>query len=104
MIKEKSLELFTAVPKVHNCAQAVICGAGREDLKDAMAVCGGGKAPDGICGALHAALLLAPAAENEEIKRKFAAQAGDITCRQIKAASYPCVKCVELAADLLENL
>jgi hypothetical protein len=35
-MKNNAVELFTAVPKQHNCAQAVVCGAGREDLKMAM--------------------------------------------------------------------
>ena len=43
-MKNNAVELFTAVPKQHNCAQAVVCGAGREDLKMAMATCGGGRA------------------------------------------------------------
>ena len=57
----KAVELFTAVPKLHNCAQAVAAGAGDEALAESMKVCGGGKAPLGRCGALHAALELTPA-------------------------------------------
>ena len=52
----KAFELFTAVPKLHNCAQAVAAGAGNETLAAAMQSCGGGRAPLGRCGALYAAL------------------------------------------------
>ena len=41
----KAVELFTAVPKLHNCAQAVADGAGNRELACEMAACGGGKAP-----------------------------------------------------------
>ena len=67
-MKNNAVELFTAVPKQHTCAQAVVCGAGREDLKMAMATCGGGRAPDGICGAVWGAAQLLP--EEKMIKRK----------------------------------
>lgn len=104
MSKEKALGFFTAVPKVHNCAQAVACGADREDLKVELASCGGGKAPEGLCGALYAALLIAPAEKHEEIKREFAAKAGFQTCREIKTVSkFPCADCVAAASELLEK-
>ena len=51
----KAFELFTAVPKLHNCAQAVADGMGRKDLVLELAACGGGRAPEGLCGALHSA-------------------------------------------------
>ena len=104
MFKEKALGFFTAVPKMHNCAQAVACGAGREDLKDELAKCGGGKAPEGLCGALYAALLLAPVEKHDEIKQKFAEKAAYLTCREIKTISkFPCADCVALASELLEK-
>ena len=104
MIKEKAVEVFSAVPKMHNCAQAVAYGAGRSDLNDKLAVCGGGKAPGGMCGALYAALLLAPPQMHESIKNEFIAKAGFATCREIKTVSkYPCVECVALASELIEK-
>ena len=100
----KAVELFTAVPKLHNCAQAVAAGAGREDLVAAFAVCGGGKAPGGLCGALHAALALAPESEHEKIKAAFAEKAGALTCREIKSGTlFPCAECVRAAAELTEK-
>ena len=38
----KAVELFTAVPKLHNCAQAVAAGAGNEAMAEAM------KAPEDL--------------------------------------------------------
>ena len=103
-MKEKALKLFTAVPKLHNCAQAVACGAERDDLKDELSKCGGGKAPGGLCGALYSALLLSPAEKHDKIKRDFAAKAGFLNCSEIKTISkFPCADCVTLGAELLEK-
>lgn len=100
----KAVSLFTAVPKLHNCAQAVAAGAGREEMAADLAVCGGGRAPEGLCGALHAALLLVEAENHQALKDEFLAAAGALTCKDIKGSThYPCVECVRLAADLAEK-
>lgn len=104
MSAEKAVELFTAVPKLHNCAQAVAGGCGREDLVAELASCGGGKAPGGFCGALYAACVISDEAEKEEIISRFRKAAGAITCREIKTVTgYPCVECVRTAAGLLKK-
>ncbi|MBQ9694230.1 MAG: hypothetical protein IJV69_05680 [Kiritimatiellae bacterium] len=97
--------LFTAVPKRHNCAQAVVEGCGgAPELVAEMAACGGGRAPGGLCGALHGALVLCPD-HAEEIKAAFAEAVGALTCREIKtAAQTPCPLCVEAAATIVEKL
>ena len=98
----KAEELFAAPGHPYNCAQSVAAGAGHEELVPELASCGGGRAPEGLCGALHAALRLAPAYAHSEIKRQFEAGAGALTCRAIKGTAHtPCAKCVALAADLL---
>ncbi len=95
---------FTAPGHPYNCAQSVALGANRPILAEELRSCGGGRAPEGICGALHAALLLAPAEKREEIREAFRARAGALTCREIKGeAKTPCLSCVELAAELLEK-
>ncbi len=95
--------LFTAVPKQHNCAQAVMAGCGGTPEQVAeMAACGGGRAPGGLCGALHAALLLCPN-QAEAIKATFAQKVGALTCRDIKTKTgTPCPVCVEVAAQCVE--
>ena len=101
----KAHALFTAVPKLHNCAQAVMegCGGKPEQVAE-MAACGAGRAPGGLCGALHAALILRPEAA-DEIKAAFQREVGALTCREIKTTvGTPCPVCVETAAKLVETL
>ncbi|MDD3886639.1 MAG: hypothetical protein PHI35_07200 [Victivallaceae bacterium] len=99
----RAVEVFSELPKTCNCAQAVAVGLGHEELKAELAMCGGGRAPEGRCGALHAALRLTPAEEHESIKAEFRRTAGSEFCRELKGVyQYPCVKCVELAAKLAE--
>lgn len=93
-----------------NCAQSVAHAwqtKHKADPKttDAFAACGGGKAPDGLCGALHAAHTLAGDVGASAIRDAFARQTGGhLTCRDIRAArALPCAGCVELAAELLEQ-
>ena len=100
----KAEEIFSAVPKTHNCAQAVAAGAGRDDLVPALAVCGGGRAPGGLCGALHAALAIAPQEHHAQMKADFASATGALTCKEIKGFTHtPCAKCVATGASLLEK-
>jgi hypothetical protein len=93
-----------------NCAQAVaaawqLAGLGASQARQDFADCGGGRAPAGVCGALHAANRIAGAQRAEQIAREFAAAAGGhTTCREIRSARVlSCAGCVELAAELLEN-
>ena len=53
--------------------------------------------------ALYAALRLLPETEHEAAKQRFAAAAGAIRCREIKAGGFPCVQCVALAESLLKS-
>lgn len=96
--------LFTAVPKQHNCAQAVVagCGGSPEQVAE-MAACGGGRAPGGLCGALYGALMLCPD-HAEQVKARFKEETGALTCRDIKTKSQtPCAVCVESAARIVET-
>lgn len=96
--------LFTAVPRQHNCAQAVACGCGREDLNGEMAACGGGRAPGGLCGALHAAMEIVPESARAELRREFAQKLGADTCAALKGdLRVPCPDCVKTAAELAEK-
>lgn len=101
----KAFELFTAIPKLHNCAQAVAAGAGNNKLAQDMSSCGGGKAPLGRCGALHAALMLTPENQHAALIAEFVQLAGAESCREIKTAEqpFPCAECVRLAAELVEK-
>lgn len=101
----KAVEYFTAVPKKHNCAQAVAAGAGNDELAEELKCCGGGNAPGGRCGALHAALLLTPEKSHPEIISEFVRAAGSELCREIKnrEVPYPCVECVRTGAGLADK-
>ena len=104
MSVELAVKLFTAVPKKHNCAQAVADGCGLPDLAAGMASCGGGKAPEGMCGALYAALFFASAEDKKKMTEEFRDAAGSTLCREIKTVTgYPCCECVRTAASLVEK-
>ena len=101
----KAVELFTAVPRNHNCAQAVAAGCGYETLVSEMKSCGGGNAPDNCCGALFAALCIAGKEHADALKEEFIGTLGSFRCRELKAANpaVSCVECVRVAAELLEK-
>lgn len=100
----KAVELFTAVPRQHNCAQSVAVGAGRDDLAEELATCGNGRAPEGMCGALYAALRIVPEACRETARQNFIHFVGSDTCVIIKMRNrIPCIRCVEKAAELVER-
>ncbi len=100
----RSGEFYTAPGHPYNCAQAVALGNGHEELAEELSRCGGGRAPEGLCGALHAALLLAPPETRQALKEAFLKEVGALTCREIKGGTgTPCLQCVETAAALLEK-
>ncbi len=100
----KALELFSASPRMHNCAQAVASGTGHDELFAELNSCGGGKAPEGRCGALHAAMLIAGPKRAEEIRKSFVAELGSEKCAELKRVlSVPCARCVETGARLAET-
>ena len=98
-----AVELFTATPRMHNCAQAVAGGLGRDELLPELAACGGGRAPGGVCGALHAAMLIAGSEHAGALRGRFVAELGSDQCAELKRVhNVPCAKCVETAAQLAE--
>jgi len=95
-----------------NCAMSVAYGFARTSGKseedslqaaEQFRSCGGGRAPEGTCGALHAAKTLCPdkALEIEKIFKDGAK--GCTRCREIRPqAIIPCNRCVELAGEALD--
>lgn len=105
---EKSLQAYQE--EKLNCAQSILRGfqdkkqISDERIADAKKH-GGGRAEDGVCGALHAAAQLA---ENDEIRQSlhenFIVHAGSSKCREIRRAEkLSCAGCVELAAKTLHE-
>lgn len=91
--------------KPYSCAQTVYAAFAPFDAEkmEFMRQNSGGKAPEGACGALFAAMSLNPA-RAEEIKREFAKQAGDFRCAQLKGVhKTPCQECVRIAASLVNQ-
>lgn len=93
-----------------NCAQSVAFAwankyPGGRGVEDVFAGCGAGRAPGGLCGAIHASCTLAGPAAEGSIKQAFAEKTGGhLTCKDIRAAKImPCSECVEVAAELLEQ-
>jgi hypothetical protein len=93
-----------------NCAQSILKAfRHRKDITqneiDAARALGGGKAAGGVCGALHAALLLHDdRGKKQSLRESFEERAGSEQCREIRAKKIvTCEQCVELAAELLEK-
>jgi bacterioferritin-associated ferredoxin len=91
-----------------NCAQSVLRAfqEHRSISEDEIVQArhhGGGRAENGVCGALHAAIKLTDdPSVRDHLRSTFVARAGAETCREIRrAARLPCVECVRLAASLL---
>ena len=100
----QALEIFERVPRTHNCAQAVAAGCGHPELMEELSSCGGGRAPEGRCGALHAVLLMVPAERREAVRQEFIRKNGSEFCRELKTVHHtPCSQCVETAAALVES-
>lgn len=97
-----------------NCAMSVAYGYARAHGKsDEESVAyaapfkglSGGRAPDGLCGALHMAKLLQPdhADAIEQFFREGAK--GVARCKEIRpTAVIPCNRCVALAGEALDFL
>jgi len=100
----RALELFQRMPRTCNCAQSVAAGCGHPELTAELSSCGGGRAPEGRCGALHAALRMVPAERGEAVRAAFIAKNGSEFCRELKTVHHtPCEQCVETAAALAEQ-
>ena len=95
-----------------NCCQAVLKAyADNADISDDyihenFAKYGGGRAPEGMCGALYAAVLLLKDQPEElnKIADEFTKSASSANCRDIrKAGTLHCIQCVELVGQMLED-
>ena len=105
VVTEELLEKATATlrqpPRRLNCAQSVLALCGNEGRIEEFAEFGGGRAPEGLCGALYAALQLVPDEKRGALRRAFAEEAGAEKCLDIKKGSgTSCQMCVAIAAAL----
>lgn len=96
-----------------NCAQSVIYAFKEKfgispDIIESFVAFGGGRAPDGLCGAFFAARYIlekhAAGGEPSELDEYFAEQAGALKCREIRMCRMlSCIGCVEKSAEFLEK-
>lgn len=98
--EQKALSIFRQPPRCLNCAQTICAAMDREDLVDFMSDKARGQAPGGTCGALFAAMTLAPD-RAEEIRTAFTHTLGANTCAALKALHNPCPRCVQTAIQQL---
>ena len=106
--RKKADEYFHAKPENFNCAQAVLKAFQDEfDISEqeiaAYKAYGGGRAENGICGALFAAKRLSKQSEKESLEKEFVSELGTIYCRELKLSGKACLDCVRLADSLVEK-
>lgn len=100
--EEKALSIFRQPPRCLNCAQTICATMDREDLVESMQDKARGNAPGGTCGALFAAMALAPE-RAESLRKAFTQALGANTCAALKAAHTPCPRSVTTAIRLLQG-
>jgi hypothetical protein len=107
-MKELALKVFRQPPDRLNCAQSVLHAWGEVVGDTAITIpelktFGAGRAPEGLCGAIYAACLLAPH-RAEELKAAFTARVSSLHCKEIRTAKkLSCANCVAEAAELLDG-
>jgi len=99
---------FHSLPGNLNCAQAILKGFQQEfDITDQeieeFRALGGGRAQDGLCGALYSAERLLSQAGRPGIREEFKSRVGETHCLAIKTTKFPCIDCVRIADELLEK-
>lgn len=95
-----------------NCAQEVA-----EVLKDrwplsetqkrTLSLCGGGMAPEGVCGSFYAVQMLIKEQPEliEDCRQIFIQQAGSEKCREIKKLRrLSCLGCIAKSVEFLEKI
>jgi len=99
---------FHSLPGNLNCAQAILKGFQQEfDITDQeieeFRALGGGRAQDGLCGALYSAERLLSQAGRPGIREEFKSRVGETHCLAIKTTKFPCIDCVRIADELLDK-
>ena len=99
-----------------NCAQSVLSAFKEdfnieEDMLEAFKSYGGGKAPNGLCGALYAVKCIVNKQQGQdeekeaELEEYFLKHAGALECSNIRGLKkLSCVGCVEKSSEFLEGL
>lgn len=107
-MKERALHFFHGAER-DNCAQAVHRSLSKysrheEEKIRELAAAGGGRAPEGLCGALYAAKQVLPAERRAQLREMFEQNAGAVQCREIRRGRrMSCRDCVATAAGYVEE-
>jgi len=105
-MSEKSQRALSVFRNPYSCAQAVAF-AFKDLSENELAIYksnSGGKAPDGICGALFAALANTQSGNHRKVIEEFVKQTGAMHCSDIKQIyKTPCSKCVVAATEIAEQ-
>jgi hypothetical protein len=109
--KIKATDTFHHPQHRHNCAQAI---ANKwhsylglpPSIVDDMKAFGGGRSPEGMCGALYAGLELLPLADSKkQMLDEFKNITGQTKCRDLKCdKKVSCQQCVDIADQIIEKL
>ncbi len=110
-ITMKATDTFHHPAYRHNCAQAIahkwhqhfeIPFAIVADMKS----CGGGRSPEGLCGALYAGMnILDKKEDKQHLLTQFEATTGQTKCLELKRdRKFSCPQCVDLVDRLIEEI
>ncbi|MBP5640267.1 MAG: C_GCAxxG_C_C family protein [Victivallales bacterium] len=103
--REEASLIFRKPPRMLNCSQSVAAACGHDEMVDGLSGFGGGRAPEGMCGALYAAMAMVPEEKRAELRKRFAESVGNEACRDIKAVNkVPCIDCVATAIALAREI
>lgn len=105
--RKKSIEYFHVAPENFNCAQSILKGFQEEfnlseEEIETYRAWGGGRAENGVCGALFAAKRLIDK-DKSILEKSFFENMGSIYCRELKKNKERCEDCVMLADRLVED-
>ena len=98
---------FHILPEKLNCAQALLKGFQQEfeisDLEiEEYRAWGGGRAKDGICGALYAGERILSQANKSSIVAEFKQKTGFVDCLNLKKGELSCEEYVRMVDNLVE--
>ncbi len=108
----KASEYYHHPKYLFNCAQAIVYkwseinGISTLRASDLRGM-GSGRAPKGICGALHGALMLfdGDSKKQEQLTKEFEATIGSALCRTIRMEKLAaCKQCIDVVDGLVEQL
>ena len=108
MERIKSEAYFHKKPEHFNCAQSILKGFQAEfqisdETVGAFRSFGGGRAENGLCGALYAANYLMEKTGKGALNASFAKKTMSEKCREIKKNKLcSCEACVRIADELVE--